>query len=66
MKALDYGKDYKYAHNYQDAFVSQEYFPEKLQGKVLYSPTDVGYEKIIKERVTEWHRRKNEAKKMKA
>ncbi len=63
MKELDYGKDYKYAHDYQDAFVPQEYFPDKLQGKVLYSPTDAGYEKIIKERVSEWRRRKTEAKK---
>lgn len=63
MKELEYGKDYKYAHDYQDAFVPQEYFPDKLQGKVLYSPTDAGYEKIIKERVAEWRRRKNEAKK---
>jgi len=63
MKELDYGKDYKYAHDYQDAFVPQEYFPDKLQGKVLYSPTDAGYEKIIKDRVAEWRRRKTEAKK---
>jgi len=63
MKELEYGKDYKYAHDYQNAYVPQEYFPDKLQGKVLYSPTDAGYEKIIKERVAEWRRRKTEAKK---
>ena len=63
MKELEYGKDYKYAHDYSDAYVPQEYFPDKLQGKVLYSPTDAGYEKIIKERVAEWRRRKTEAKK---
>ena len=63
MKELEYGKDYKYAHDYSDAYVPQEYFPDKLQGKVLYSPTDAGYEKIIKERITEWRRRKTEAKK---
>ncbi len=63
MKELEYGKDYKYAHDYQDAFVPQEYFPDKLQGRVLYSPTDAGYEKIIRERVEEWRRRKNKAKK---
>ena len=63
MKELEYGKDYKYAHDYSDAYVPQEYFPDKLQGKVLYSPTDAGYEKIIKERIAEWRRRKTEAKK---
>ncbi|MDD4861045.1 MAG: replication-associated recombination protein A, partial [Smithellaceae bacterium] len=63
MKELNYGKDYKYAHDYQDAFVSQEYLPEKLQGKILYSPTDAGFEKIIKERVSTWRRLKKETKK---
>lgn len=63
MKDLAYGKDYKYAHDYSDAYVPQEYFPDKLQGKVLYSPTEAGYEKIIKERIAEWRRRKTEAKK---
>jgi putative ATPase len=60
MKELDYGKDYKYAHDYQDAYVPQEYLPEKLQGKVLYNPADAGYEKTIRERVSLWRRLKNE------
>ncbi len=59
MKDLEYGKGYKYAHDYQDAFVSQEYLPEKLQGQVLYEPTDAGFEKTIKERVNNWRRQKN-------
>ncbi|MDD4241577.1 MAG: replication-associated recombination protein A [Smithellaceae bacterium] len=63
MKELDYGKDYKYAHDYPDAFVSQEYLPEKLQGKVLYNPTDAGYEKIIRERVNLWRKLKKEQEK---
>ncbi len=63
MKELDYGKDYKYAHDYQDAFVAQEYLPEKLQGKVLYTPTDAGYEKTIKERVSDWRKKKHDQEK---
>ncbi len=62
MKELDYGKDYKYAHDYQDAFAPQEYLPEKLQGKILYQPTNAGFEKTIKERVDVWRRLKNDAK----
>ena len=58
-KELDYGKDYKYAHDYEGAFVSQDYLPDKLQGKILYHPTDAGFEKILKERVENWRRRKN-------
>ena len=58
MKDLGYGKDYKYAHNYQDAFVAQDYLPEKLKGQVFYSPTGRGYEKIVKERLDRWRRSK--------
>jgi putative ATPase len=58
MKDLGYGKDYKYAHNYQDAFVAQDYLPEKLKGQVFYSPTGRGYEKIVKERLDKWRRLK--------
>jgi putative ATPase len=59
MKDLEYGKGYKYAHDYQNAFVSQEYLPEKLHGQVLYEPIDAGFEKTIKERVDAWRRQKN-------
>ncbi len=59
MKELEYGKGYKYAHDYEDAFVPQEYLPEKLQGQVLYEPTDAGFEKTIRERVNAWRRQKN-------
>lgn len=64
MKEMDYGKDYKYAHDYPDAFVAQEYLPDKLQGTVLYSPTDAGFEKTIRARIAAWRDRKsNEGKK---
>ncbi len=43
---LGHGKGYKYAHDYKDHYVSQEYTPEK---KIYYEPTDNGYEKKIKE-----------------
>ncbi len=33
MKNLGYGKDYKYAHDYQDARVQQQHFPDELQGR---------------------------------
>ena len=63
MKEMDYGKDYKYSHDYPDAFVAQEYLPDKLQGTVLYSPTDAGFEKTIRARIAAWRDRKsNEGK----
>lgn len=40
MKKLDYGKDYKYAHNFEDASTEMECMPEMLVGYRLYSPGD--------------------------
>lgn len=62
MKELDYGKNYKYAHDYDDAYVPQEYLPEKLQGQKFYFPRESGYEKTIKERMAFWQQKKNSDK----
>jgi len=56
MKDLDYGKGYKYAHDFPDAYVPQAYLPEALRGQVFYRPTERGYEKTIKERLEKWRR----------
>jgi len=56
MKELGYGRDYQYAHDFDDAYVSQEYLPEQLRGQTFYFPTDRGYEKIIKERMERWRK----------
>jgi putative ATPase len=63
MKELGYGKDYQYAHNYKDAFVPQDYLPDKLKGRVFYHPTERGYEKIVKERLDKWRRLKDKHRK---
>ena len=62
MKDIGYGKDYKYAHDYKEGFTPQDYLPEKLQGKIYYSPTDRGYEKIIKQRLEKWRKLKKGSK----
>jgi len=62
MKELDYGKDYKYAHNYADAYVPQEYLPEEIKGQIFYQPRETGFEKTIKERINAWRQKKNNAK----
>ena len=62
MKDLGYGKDYKYAHNYQDAVVAQEYLPDKLKGQQFYSPTNRGFEKTIKERLDRWRQLMQQSK----
>jgi putative ATPase len=56
MKDLDYGKDYQYAHDFEDAYVPQDYLPVKLQESTYYIPADRGYEKVIKERMEEWRK----------
>jgi putative ATPase len=54
MKNLGYGKNYKYAHNYKNAYVPQEYLPDKLKGQIFYEPTERGYEKTIKRWLEKW------------
>jgi putative ATPase len=54
MRDLGYAKNYKYAHDFEDGYVVQQYLPEKLWGTLLYLPTERGYEKIIKQRLVKW------------
>lgn len=57
MKGLGYGREYRYAHDYPDTLVAQEYLPERLKGHHYYYPTDRGYEKNIKTRLEMWRRK---------
>jgi putative ATPase len=59
MKDLDYGKDYKYAHDYANAYVPQEYLPDEIRGQIFYQPREVGFEKTIIERLNYWRQKKN-------
>ncbi len=47
MKDLGYGEDYKYAHNYENNFVDEEFLPEELSGTALYKPGSNQREKAI-------------------
>ena len=38
MKQMNYGKDYKYAHQFDDNFTLQEYLPEEIKGTAFYVP----------------------------
>jgi len=56
MKELDYGKDYRYAHNGQEAYAAGEnYLPEELADKQYYFPTDNGLEKQISAKLAHLH-----------
>jgi putative ATPase len=54
MKRMDYGKGYKYAHDYEGHFALQDYLPSSLKDRRYYQPSEEGREKDIAERVREW------------
>ncbi len=48
---LGHGIGYKYAHDYPEHYVKQQYLPDEIRDARFYEPTDIGYEKNIKERL---------------
>lgn len=48
---LGHGVGYKYAHDYPEHYVKQQYLPDEIRDARFYEPTDIGYEKGIKERL---------------
>ncbi len=46
---LGHGTGYKYAHDYPNHYVKQQYLPDGLVGSSFYEPTEMGYEKTIRE-----------------
>ena len=54
MQVAGYGKNYKYAHDYEGHFEPQEYLPSSLEGRRYYYPGDEGAEKGIKDRLNRW------------
>ncbi|MBI3990257.1 MAG: replication-associated recombination protein A, partial [candidate division NC10 bacterium] len=58
LKELGYAKGYHYPHEYPDALVNQDYFPEALKGRTYYQPADRGLEAEIKRRLDEWKRKR--------
>ena len=49
MKEIGYGKDYKYAHDFDNHFVEENYLPDDLKNKQFYFPTENGQEKRLKD-----------------
>lgn len=49
MKKMDYGKGYKYAHDFPGNFVEQEYLPDKISGTKLYEPGNNAIEARMKD-----------------
>ncbi|ACR76289.1 replication-associated recombination protein A [Agathobacter rectalis] len=53
---LGHGVGYKYAHDYPNHYVKQQYLPDGLTDRVFYKLTDIGYEAKIKAHMDELHR----------
>jgi len=51
MRELDYGKDYKYSHDYPGNFVNQEFMPEEVKGSSFFQPGSSPREQEIKENI---------------
>jgi len=62
MKNVGYGKNYKYAHDYDRAYTAQDYLPADIKEKRFYLPTDRGFEKTIKSRMDRWRGMKKKGK----
>ena len=56
MKQLDYGKDYKYAHDYEGGFVEVEFMPKGLEGKKLWQPKNTARENALRKHLnSKWN-----------
>jgi putative ATPase len=51
MKDIGYGKEYKYAHSFENNFIADNFFPEKLSGTILYKPQKNAREKELEEKL---------------
>jgi putative ATPase len=51
MKDQNYGKGYKYAHNYPGNFVEQEFLPDEIAGTMLYDPGNNARENEMRNRL---------------
>ena len=66
MKSLDYGKDYRYAHNEQDAYAAGEnYFPDDMEAREYYHPVNRGLEIKIAEKLAMLREQDKKAKESK-
>ena len=54
MRDSGYGKDYRYAHDYEGHFVEQDFLPPSLKDRRYYQPSQEGAEKEIQERLKGW------------
>jgi putative ATPase len=62
MKALDYGKGYRYAHDEAEGIAAgMDCLPPAHRGRTFYSPTDRGFEVEVRRRLAEWRAKRSTA-----
>jgi putative ATPase len=54
MKELDYGKDYKYAHDYPGNFAEQDFLPDDIRDSKLFEPQDNPAEAKMRKQLKAW------------
>jgi putative ATPase len=62
MKELNYGKDYKYSHNFKNHYKYQKYFPDKMKEMKIFHSQEIGFEREIKKRIEWWEKLKKREK----
>lgn len=58
MKELGYGKDYKYAHDYEGHWIKMDFLPQEIKDKIYYEPSENGREEKFKKFLQERKRKK--------
>jgi putative ATPase len=54
MRKLGYGAGYEYDHGTEEAFSGQNYFPDGMERRRFYAPTERGFEQEISKRLAHW------------
>ena len=54
MKQIGYGRNYQYDHAMEGGFSGDNYWPEEMEPRTFYEPTDRGFEKKVAERIAWW------------
>ena len=48
-KSLGFGKDYKYSHQGERAYIAQQFLPDPIKDEKFYEPSERGFEKRLRE-----------------
>jgi putative ATPase len=65
MKELNYGKGYKYAHDFEEQLTDMSCLPDSLKGRVYYVPSQNGFEKSLSDRLKDWREKIKQLRKKK-